>query len=351
MFSGKRVIGLDIGTTSIKMIELSVDRKSASIINAGFMPIKRDTLIGGSIADPATLSQYISELHKQSGFKNKQVCVGLFGTAVMVKKISMPKISKKLIGEQLRWESEQYLSVDINELSVGYHIIENRKSSSSDLMDILLVAAKHDQIFRYVECMQASSLKAKIVDVAGLALANCLEFNYGKQENEIIIIINVGASVTNFVVVEKTEVTFLRDIPIGGINYTNEINMVMGLSFEEAEILKINASSGQEAPEEVSSIMASTNENVLEEILATYQLYLSDQNAGEVTKIYLSGGGIFAPGLGELINQAFDVPCEYLDPFLKVKNKNKKISNEFLDQIRPIASVALGLSLRRKSDS
>ncbi len=163
-------------------------------------------------------------------------------------------MDRKLIKDQIRFEAEQYIPFDINNISLAYHVLSG--SSSPDTMDILLIAAQNELVNQYTQVVSFSSLNCSVLDVSGFALANAFEVNYGKLPGEVVGVLNFGASITNFVVVQNGEVIFCRDIPVGGANYTNEIHKAMGVTVAEAEALKLSAISRREVPDEVHSVIS-----------------------------------------------------------------------------------------------
>ena len=236
-FSQKKILGLDIGTSSIKIAEIDAGRRGVTLNKFTVVPIADGAVVGGEILDGTAVTQVIQGACRQAKTKRKNVCAGMWGTSVIVKKISMPRMDDKVVAEQIKWEAEQYIPFDINEISLEYHILKSMRGAGEN-MEVLLVAAKQEFVFRYLEVIENAGLKCSLIDVSGFALANCFEFNYGIT-NEPTALLNIGAGVTNFVVVDRGEVIFSRDVSVGGMNYTNDIHKGMGVSVPEAESLKI----------------------------------------------------------------------------------------------------------------
>ena len=280
--------------------------------------------------------------------KRKYVSTGMWGTAVIVKKITIPRIDSKLIKDQIRFEAEQYIPFDINNISLAHHVLAS--SSSADTMDILLVAAQNELVMQYTQAIEMTGLSCSVLDVSGFALANCFEMNYGKL-NDVVGLLNFGASITNFVVLMNGEIIFSRDISIGGANYTNEIHKSMGVTVAEAEALKLSAVARREVPDEVHSIMSATNEIVAEEIRNSLDFLSATTNGILPSRFFYTGGASSTTGLTDNASRILGVPFERLDPFLRIKANGKKFSSDYLKQIAPFASVALGLGLRKVGDS
>ncbi len=347
-FGNKNLLGVDIGSSTIKIAEINSTRKGFELSSFGVMPLARGVINGGEIVDPLNVGQSVQSLVSSMRTKRNQVVCGVFGNAVIVKKISMPRMDPKLVAEQIKWEAEQYIPFDINEVTIEYKILNS--STSTETMDVLLVAARQEIVFRYIESIEAAQLKMASLDVNGFGLANCFEHNYGKQDG-VIGLLNFGAATTNFVAVDRGEVIYCRDIPVGGFNYTNDIMQTMNISFEESEALKVSASMGQEVPGEVNTQISSTNEHYAEEVKSSLEFFNTASGNLNVSRFYVTGGGIFVPGLVATISKATNTPYEVMDPFLRVSFNKKNLSAEYIEQIRPLSAIAVGLAFRQVGDA
>lgn len=345
LFGSTKVIGLDIGTSSVKVAELSLSARGAELVSFGFAPLAPGSMAAGEILDPMAVSEVIASLVQQIKTKRTKAATGIWGNSVIVKRISVPAMDPKLLKEQIRWEAEQYIPFDSSEVSIDYHLIQGSKKS--DTMDVLLVAAKNDTVFRYAEVLENATLSCSVIDVNSFALANIYEFNYGTKSRSIVGLLNIGAAATNFVVVDNGKAVFVRDIPIGGINFTQDLHNNLGISLDEAESLKISAGTGQEVPEEVFSIISATYDGMMEEIQRSIDFYLASSNGGEIERFYISGGSVALPGLVDFLSRSMDRPVDILNPFKKVSYNKKKFSPEYIAQISNYVPIVLGLALRR----
>lgn len=345
LFKSTKVIGLDIGSSTIKFVELNISGSKAEIVSFGVAPTPKGSVLNGELLDSLPVSESVLQILDQVKTKRKNTCTGLWGTSVIVKRISVPAMDESLLAEQIRWEAEQYIPFDLTEVSIDYHIIPSGKASDS--MDVLLVAAKNDTVYRYAEMVENSGLDCSIIDVNGFALANCYEFNYGSKSNETVGLLNIGAACTNFVVVENGKTTFVRDIPVGGANYTSDIQSQLGISLDEAESLKISAGMGQEVPEDVYNVLNSSTELFIEELQRSMDFYQASSNDGEIKKFYITGGSISIPGLMDGMQKALEIPVEIMNPFKKIKYNQKKFNPDYIAQISNYVSVPIGLGLRK----
>lgn len=349
-FSGKKIVAIDIGTSSIKLAELDSTRKGWTLRRFGVVTLSPGWVKEGEILEPQSVALTLKTLLQSVKCKRKNVASGMFGNGVIVKRISMAPIEENLIAEAIKWEAEQYIPFDVNEAAIDYHILRTKQRSENDNLDILLIGAKQEFVFRFIESVESADLKCSILDVSGFALANCFEANYGRQEG-LTALLNIGAGVTNLVIVENGEVVFSRDSSVGGQTYTNELHKAMGVSLQEAESLKISASLGQEVPPEVLTIMTSTTEQVVDEIRNAFEFFVATGGGGRVNKIYVTGGSIFIPKLVESVAASVGVPFEVLNPFQTITYDTKNLTADYVQQIQSICPVAIGLGMRELKEA
>ncbi len=348
IFSSKKIIGLDIGSSSIKLAEMTVTGSGAVLDNFAFIQSPNQSMNNGEITDSVLIAESIKSAYKENGFANRKACVGLSGTAVIVKKISIPRVDAKNIREQVQYEASQYLPFDISQVTLDYHQLSFSQNAANT--DLLVVAAQNEFILSYLETVSRSGLKCQILDVGSLALANIFELNYGKT-NEPVAIFNFGSNITNFLVLLQGEVIFSRDIPIGGFHFTNEISKNMGVTFEEAESLKISQSNKQEVPEDTRTFMNIALEHVTEEIRNSIDFYTATANGLLISRAYFTGGASLTVGLIDHLIESVKLPFEVLNPYLKVKSGNKKLTAGYLQQISPFVAISFGLGLRKAGES
>lgn len=346
-FGSKKVIGLDIGTSTIKLAELNVTNTGAELISFGFTPTPNNSINGGEIANAAAISVAIAALVAEVKTKRKYASIGMWGTSVIIKKITIPKIEAKLIDDQIKWEAEQYIPFDVNDISLSYHIIDS--SATSETMDILLIAAQRAVVKQYASTITSAKLQVGVIDVSGFALANTFELNYGKFPNETIALLNVGAGNTNFVVIHNGQVVFCRDIPMGGNNYTGEIQKELGISFSEAESMKLSAVARSEVPEEVHTILNSTNDSFTDEVRNSFDFFSASSIGLTISKCYYSGGGAGMPGLVDKISEMANISLEPINPFKRIKPASH-LKVGYLQKIAAYSPLAIGLGIRKVDD-
>jgi type IV pilus assembly protein PilM len=348
-FQSKKLIGLDIGSANIKMAEVESGRKGSTLVNFAIRPTPGRAVTGGEISDPAAISMTIKEMWQSMQTKRKAAAVGLWGTSVITKRISVPQMDEKLVAGQIRWEAEQYIPFDINEVNIDFNIIESFQANP-ETMEVLLVAARQDVALLYQDMVQSAGLQCSVIDVSGFALANAFTNSWGTRKGQTVALMNVGASVTSFVVIESGDIVFCRDIPVGGLTYTAEIQKSMGISQEEAEAMKISACTGQAAPEEVAKLIQGCHEVIAEEIQSSLDFFINTTPGLPVQQCLVTGGASRTTGLLNHLGQHTKLNFQIFDPFRSMKINSRYVSNEFAAEIRDFAATAVGLGLRRQGD-
>ncbi|MBK9293199.1 MAG: type IV pilus assembly protein PilM [Oligoflexia bacterium] len=344
-FGSNKILGLDIGASTIKLVEIEGTRK-ITLTSFGYVPTPRGAVHAGEIIQPEQVTQAIIDLVNQTKTKRKKTVVGISGTAMITKRISVPRMEENLLAEQLRWEAEQYIPFDVNEINLGYSLLKNTQVSSEQ-MNILLIAAKKDLVFKYAEVVEAAGLNCIIADVNGFALSNCYNYNYASTGPRTVGLMSMGASLTQFVVIENGDVTFCRDIPVGGITFTSDIQKTMGISFDEAEALKISAGRGQPVPQEVMDSINLTCESITDEIRRSFDFYLATAGDVSISKFFVTGGGFSLKTLREKMQTVLGVGLESFNPFQTISYDHRAFNDDFIHQISPFISIGLGLAMRQ----
>ncbi len=346
----KGLVGLDIGSSAVKAVELKTGGKGAAeyqLVNIGVEPLPPEAIVDGAIMDSGAVIDAIQRLFQQQKIKSADVCTGVSGNAVIVKKISLPQMSPEELSESIHWEAEQYIPFDIQDVAIDYEVIEGGGGGN---MDVLLVACKKDKISDYTSVVSQAGKTPSIVDVDVFALQNCYEINYGNDPGRVIALLNVGASVMNINIVKGGTSVFNRDIAVGGNQYTDAIQKDLNLSFDQAETLKKGGRVEGAAVENLPPILQAVSENIALEVQKTFDFFKATSQEDRIDRIFLSGGTSKVQGLRELIAERFDAGVEIMNPFNNVTYNPRDFDPDFIAEVGPAAAIAVGLAVRRVSD-
>jgi type IV pilus assembly protein PilM len=346
----KGLVGLDIGSSAIKAVELKPGGKGGEyhLVNLGLEPLPPEAIVDGAIMDSGAVIDSIQRLFSANKIKTPEVATSVSGNAVIVKKISLPQMTPEELAESIHWEAEQYIPFDIQDVALDYEVVEG--SGSGGNMDVLLVAAKKDKIGDYTSAISQAGKAPQIVDVDVFALQNCYEVNYGLDPGRVIALLNVGASIMNINIIKGSNSIFNRDIAVGGNQYTDAIQKDLNLSFDQAEALKRGARVEGTAPENLSPILRAVSDNIVLEIQKTFDFFKATSSEDRIDRILLAGGTSKVTGLRELLADRFDAGVEILNPFNNVIYNPREFDPDFISEIGPSAAVAVGLAVRRVGD-
>ena len=345
----KNALGLDIGSSSIKLVQLRETKKGIHLVNLSVASLPPEAIVDGALMNTSAIVATIRNMVDKLKLKVKDVALSISGHSVIIKKIGLPAMTQDELDESIKWEAEQYIPFDVNDVYLDYQVLQSRPEQGQ--MDVLLVAAKREIVDEYAGIAREAGLEPVVVDVDCFTVQNVFETGYGFPPGETVVLIDVGASMISINIIANGMTTFTRDINMGGNQYTEELRKRLGISHDQAESYKIG---GQNAdgvvPQEVDRILASVSESLANELHRSLDFYLATSSEGRVSRIYLSGGTAQVSSLAPTIESRVGVPVELLDPFKAVQVDNKQFNLEFINRVRTGAAVAVGLALRGPND-
>lgn len=345
----KNVIGLDIGSSSIKLVELIEGKNGYRLQNLAMLPLPPEAIVDGALMDSVTIVDTIKELISNTKPKTKNVVTSLSGHSVIVKKITLPFMTETELEESIQWEAERYIPFDINDVNIDFQIF-GASSENPDVMDVILVAAKKDIINDYVSILMEAGLNPVIIDIDAFALENMFSINYEIEKEEIIAIANVGASVTNINIIKNNISAFTRDIFKGGNQITEELQRQLHIDYDEAEKIKVGGKIDISSQSLVQNVLKTASEVLALEIGNTIDFYQSSTTYEKINRLYLSGGGAKIKDFDIILQQQTGIPVEIINPFKKIEYNEKNFDIEYLREIGPLMAVGVGLASRKVGD-
>ncbi len=356
MAKAKLALGLDIGSSAIKIAQLKTVRRRGADVHQlqalGSKVLPPEAIVDGAIMNSTAVVQAIQELVAELRVKHSEAAISLSGHSVIVKKISMPRMSQTELDDAIQAEAEQHIPFEIKDVNLDSFLLPSADERSAQ-MDVLLVAAKKELINDYTSVVMEAGLRPVVVDVDAFAVQNCFEANYGLPVDETIVLVNTGAAGSSINVLTRGATSLSRDIAIGGNHFTDELQKELNIAYDEAEALKIGGTttdSDAVVPHEVERVLGSVAEQMTGEIQRSLDYFLSTSAEGQISRIYLSGGSARIPALFKVLEQRTGIPVEVVNPFKKIEVDNRKFDPAFIMEVAPIAAVAVGLGLRRVGD-
>lgn len=345
----KDVIGLDIGSSSIKMVELRDDRNGYKLQNLAISALPPEAIVDGALMDSATIIDTIRDVIAASKTKSKDVVTSVSGHSVIVKKISLPLMTEAELEESIQWEAERYIPFDINDVNIDFQIF-GATQENPEVMDVVLVAAKKDIINDYVSVIMESGLNPVIIDLDSFALENMLAINYEIGDGETVAVANVGATVTNINLIRNNSSAFTRDIFKGGNQMTEEIQRQLHVDYEEAEKIKVGTKVDLSSQSVIQNVLKTASESLAVEIGNSLDFFQSTNTSEKIGRLYLSGGGSKIKDFDIILQQQIGIPVEVVNPFKKVDYSGRDFDLEYLKEIGPIMAVGVGLASRKVGD-
>jgi type IV pilus assembly protein PilM len=352
-FGGKKgLIGLDIGASTIKVAELKETKKGYTLLNFGMIDLPSESIVDGAIMNSRAIVDAIETVISERKIKTKEVAAAVSGASVMIRKITLPIMSTEELDEQIHWEAEQAIPFNISDMYLAHEILNPGNEEGN--MEVLLIAARKDPVNDYMAVISEAGLTPVIMDLDAFAVMNAYEINYQVMENEVLAIVNIGASIINVVISKGGKCLYARDVTVGGNLYTEELMKELSVNHEEAELLKIGGTAtGEEEAvmrQEVEAVIRRVNEQLVSDIAKSLDFYQATASEDQISKVWLAGGGCRTSGLTEALQQKQNVPVEVMDPFRNIERNSKTFDPAWLEQIGPQAAVSLGLALRRVGD-
>jgi type IV pilus assembly protein PilM len=341
----KNLVGLDIGSSSVKAVELTKKGNALQLLNMGFENLQTDTIVDGQIMELNNVSNVIASIFNEHQIRTPRVAAGVSGHSVIVKNIVLPQMSEEELQESFSWHAEEHIPFDIADVNLDYELT----SKSSESLNVLMAACKSDKIANVKQAIQLAGKQPVIIDVDAFALQNCYEVNYQPKPGEVVALLNIGAATMNINILNGSRSVFARDASVGGSQYTSLLQKELGLSFEQAEGVK----RGMALPEGVEArpiqpIIETVSDILALEVRKTMDFYRATASEGEtaIQKILLAGGGSKLPGLSDYLARRFEIPVEVFNPFRQIEVDARKFDPDYMREIVPEMAVAVGLALR-----
>jgi len=349
----KGLVGVDIGSYSIKAVELKSKKKEGElqyeVRKIGYELLPHDAIVEGTIIDSAAVVETIKMVFDENKITNRNVVISISGNSVIIKKIALPAMETEELAESIIWEAKHNIPYPYDETNVDYAILKPAPHSGERSLDILLVAAKKDKIANYSNVVNQARKNLEAIEVDVFALQNAMEYNYPEILNEkTVAMINLGANITNVIIIEKTIPQLFRDLSIGGSFFTENLSKDLNISFDEAEKVLKGLPVKEIQPEQLQTVLEMNIQNLLEEIEKTFSFYeAGEKKDKKIEHVFLSGGLSKLKDLSENFEKKFNIKTEIFNPFRRISFDEKKFDNIYFEEMATLFGVATGLATRK----
>ncbi len=349
MREGKNLVGVDIGTSAIKVCQLKESRRGLALTRLGYAPLDPQVIVDGQIMDSGAVVETLQRVFRDFKIKQRDVAISVSGQSVIIRKIAVPMMTEAELDEQIQWEAEQHIPFDIRDVQIDHQVLRRRADEGQ--MDVLLVAAKKDQIDDYAQLARSAKLKPVVCDIDAFTVQNLFEFSRGLDPSQGVALINVGASLSSLNIVSGGVSAFTREIANGGNVVTEEIQKTMGVPFEQAEAYKCGDGQDGIVPQQVVEVIDGICDSVAAEIQRSLDFFMATSGDAEISRIFVTGGTAYLAALGRAIESRARVPVETWQPTEQINIDAKEVDRALLDKHSLQLSVALGLALRKEREA
>jgi len=345
----KEIVGIDIGSSSVKLVQLREVKGGHQLVNLGLAQLPPEAIVDNAIMDSSAVVQAIRSLVESQKVKTKNVATSVSGHSVIIRKVQLPIMTEEEMESSIQWEAEQYIPFEISEVNLDFQILGPDPKDPSQ-MTVILVAAKKDFVNDYMAVFKECGLNPVVMDIDCFALENAFEANYGANEDEIIALVNMGASAMNVNILKGAGSVFTRDIQVGGNMFNEEIQKRLGLNSEDAEIVKLGGEVAGSDPAAVTAVVADAAETLAQEVQRSLDFFSATSADEKVQKLFVAGGVAMTPQIKVSLEQRLGIPVEVLNPFQSITVNEKDFDSDYIAAVGPLYTIAAGLAMRRLGD-
>ncbi len=342
LFGRKRTtVALDIGSGLIKLVAINHGSGEPVLTKVAYTSVVDDAIVEGEVMDPGIVADAIKGLLSSAGIKAKKVVTAVGGRDVIIKKIAMDRMKESEAREQIRWEAEQHVPFDMDNVELDFQLLDPEGEGLQ--MPVLLVAAKRELIETKLALLADIGLDATIIDVDAFALHNAFELNYPDAMRGVVGLVNIGHETTNVNILDDGVPVLTRDIAIGTRRFREDLQRERGMSAEEADRLLRS----YERNEALEPLLASRGEELAVGIeRAAAFLQSSSRAATGLGRLFTSGGGSRIPGLTRTLADRLRLPVQIANPLERLQVADGVFETMTLDEVAPLLMLPVGLALR-----
>ncbi len=348
LFRKKRtpVLGIDISSTTIKLLELSQSSAGYRIESYAVMPLPLNAVIENNIHEIDTVADALSKVADKAKTKTKDAAVAVAGSSVISKYIDMPAdLKEEQMEAEINADAEQYIPFPIEEVALDFEVIRPMPDNP-ERVEVLLVACRRENINSRVESLAMAGLNAKVVDTEAFAMERAFALIApqldGHDDSTTVAVMDIGASVTTLSVLQGGQTVYTRENLFGGRQLTEEIQRRYGLSVEEAGVAK---KQGGLPDDYQTEVLEPFLDAVVQQILRSLQFFFSSSQHNEVDYVVLAGGVASMAGLAELVEERLGTPCFVANPFANMA-VSSRVNAMALSNDAPALMIACGLAMR-----
>lgn len=335
-------VGFDIGSHSIKLIELARDGDQTALIAAGSMPTPPKAMMSTIQADLESVAVAVKQLIKDTGTKSRSVNIALPESKVFTRVIEVPELSPRELSSAIKWEAEQYIPLPLDQVNVDFTVLRDSKQTGTNKMEVLLVAAPKALIDKYLTIMEMAELTVVGAETEIIATSRAAARSIPNVQT--VMIVSLGAQTSDIAILQNGVLMFTRSVSAGGEALTRAIAQSLDFNLTQAEEYK-RAYGMQKDKLEGKIITASKPilDTITSEITRAFAFYQEKYKDEHIQTILLSGGTARLPGMVTYLAEALGVEVQLVNPWVGI---GRDARFNVLSQEGPNFCVAVGLALR-----
>lgn len=339
-------LGLDIGSHSIKLIELGLEGNSVGLLAAGSVPTPPKALTSSVPADTEAIAQTIKRLMKETGAKSKEVHIALPESKVFTRVIDVPALSQRELTSAIRWEAEQYIPLPLDQVNLDFTILRDAKETGTNKMEVLLVAAPKTLLDKYLSILELAELQPVAAETEIIATTRALTRSVPNIRS--VMIVSLGAQTTDIAIVRAGTLTFTRSLPAGGDALTRALAQSLDFNLTQAEEFKRTYGVQPDKLEgKISAAAKPITDTIANELKRALAFYQDKYKEDHVQLVLLSGGTARLPGMVVYLAQSLGVEVQLANPWIGIARVSRF---NVLTTEGPNFCVAVGLALRHENN-
>jgi type IV pilus assembly protein PilM len=350
MFSrkSKTSVGLDIGSSLIKVVEIDHSKDSPVLTRYGIVKLPPEAIVEGEIMDQSLVVQGIQECMAKAGVTAKNVVTAVSGRAVIVKKVVMDKMNPDDAKEAIFWEAEQHVPFDIDDVCLDFQVLN--EDVGANQMEILLVAAKKEMVNAHAGIVRDAGLNPVVIDVDSFAIQNAVEATSDAGTGRVVGLVNIGSDVTNINIIQNNIPYFTRDLSVGSNVFSEAVQRELGVTFDEAENM-LSGNAEIDDPQRLRQVIADAAGDISMGIERSIAFLKTAGDAERIDHAVLSGGGACVPFLREILSEKHDIEFSINNAVARMDRSEGLFEGhgDQAEKVAPLLTVALGLALRREA--
>lgn len=344
---GENLIAIDIGSTSVKLIELNLTPAQPELVNCAMLALNGDIFSGGILTKGEVVSEKINTLLESNSVGEKRVVTAVPSTSVFTKKIRVQKMKKEELATNIQFEASNFIPHNISAVQLDYQVTAE---IGRNQIEVLVAAVKNEILDSYLDSIALTGLKTAVVDVDYFALQNIFEFAYPERVSDTIALMNIGQRFTSVNICREGNSLYAGDISVGTKQVIVSLENNLEMKRPEIESILMNGVDSAANPQEVKAVMEAEVSQIAAELARHVTFFWNASGSDDgIDEIMISGGGALLPGMVDQLQEKTDLKVTFIDPLRGFKI-GEGFEKSYLNEVGPFMAICAGLAIRQPGD-